>query len=169
MQTTAIMMLTAAMIGALSFVLARAKPAALDGETGAIRPDRASAWFTVIAGAAMFVLGAGATIVGHPSWGSVALAVMGAAAGGFMVPSLTSLHTVYWNADQIEGPSKMFGPSLGLARTAITWKDVVKTGTTFTGYDYVESHDGRRVYFSYLYKGHGALRAAIAQRCPSLE
>ncbi|CAN5621673.1 hypothetical protein BH10PSE6_BH10PSE6_35810 [soil metagenome] len=63
----------------------------------------------------------------------------------------------------------MYGPALGTARTTIAWPDVVRTGSTITSYWYVESRDGRRVYWSYLYKGYGALIAELRRQRPSLE
>ncbi len=63
----------------------------------------------------------------------------------------------------------MFGPTLGAARTEIAWSEIAKTGKTITGYWYVESGDGRRVYWSYLYKGYGALVLALRGHCPSLQ
>ena len=168
MRTFIIMALTAVMAAGLSWLLGRGKPEALSGQKGTIRPERISAWFTIVGGVAMFALGAWVAVFGDADWIGVLLAFAGAAAAGFMAPSLTSLHAVHWNANQIEGPSKMFGPTLGLARTAIKWTDIAKIDSTFTGYDYVQSRDGRRVYWSFLYKGHGALTAAIRSHCPSL-
>jgi hypothetical protein len=161
-------LLTVTFIAGLSWLTGRAKPLALSDQAGSIRPGRGTAWFTVVGGIAMFALGAGAAILSDGGWSGVFLALMGAASAGFMAPSLTSIHTVNWNADEIEGPSNLFGPTLGSKRTAIKWADIVKVGGTFTGYDYVEARDGRRVYWSYLYNGHAALTAAIEDHCPWL-
>jgi hypothetical protein len=93
---------------------------------------------------------------------------VGLGIAGFMSPSLTSVHKVTWGEDGIEGPSNLFGPTLGLRRTDISWSDIARTGTTMTSYWFVEALDGRRVYWSYLYKGHGALSAFISAKRPDL-
>ena len=159
---------TIIVIGWLSWTLRRASPASLDESSGSIAPDKISAWFTVIVGAAMMLFGIARALFGQANWGSFALAVIGTAIVGFMVPSLTSIHWVSWSQDCIEGPSKMFGPTLGTARTKIAWNDLRRTGTTLTSYWYVEAYDGRRVYWSYLYKGHGALSAFLRSKRPDL-
>ena len=48
----------------------------------------------------------------------------------------------------------------------IPWGDIRRTGKTATGYWYVEAEDGRRVYWSYLYKGYGAFVQALAELTP---
>jgi hypothetical protein len=98
----------------------------------------------------------------------VGLAVLGLCVAGFMSPSLTSVHKVTWEEEGIEGPSNLFGPTLGLRRTKIGWGDIARAGTTITGYWFVESSDGRRVYWSYLYKGHGVLAAYLHAKRPDL-
>jgi hypothetical protein len=160
--------ITAALIAGLSWLLSRSKPAVENESGGMIRPERWTALFTVIGGALMCIGGVAALVLSDHKWAGAGLAVMGAAAGGFMAPSLTSVHAVRWKDDHVEGPSKMFGPTLGLLRATIAWSDIATTGKTLTGYWYVQSRDGRRVYWSYLYKGHGALAAALRRHCPSL-
>ena len=65
--------------------------------------------------------------------------------------------------------AKMFGLTLGAARTEIAWSDIVRAGRTMTGYWYVESGDGRRVYWSYLCAGCDALWQALRGHCPTLQ
>jgi hypothetical protein len=160
--------LTAVILGGLATLLRRGRPTALVGAAGTIRPEFWSALFTVLGGLAMFVAAAWASVYGNGGWAAVGVAVLGIAIAGFMAPSLTAIHAIHWNEYGIEGPSKMFGPTLGSARTEIAWSELVKTGKTITGYWFVESSDGRRIYWSYLYKGYGALIAALQSHCPSL-
>jgi len=110
-----------------------------------------------------------ASIYGNGGWAVAPAALLGAAIAGFMAPSVTSIHAVHWNEQGIEGPSRMFGPTLGFARTEMAWSEIEKTGTTRTGFWYVEARDGRRVYWSYLYKGYGALMLALRAYRPSLD
>lgn len=133
-----------------------------------IVPEKFSAYFTVFIGSGMALFGIAGTLFGQASWAGVGLTLLGLAIGGFMAPSLTSIHRVRWTQDGIEGPSKIFGPSLGVARTTIAWGDIVRAGTTITSYWFVEAQDGRRVYWSYLYKGYGALTSYLRDKRPNL-
>jgi len=55
------------------------------------------------------------------------LALFGMIIAGFMAPSLTALYDVYWTDENVEGPSKLFGPALGAARASISWSAIVKS------------------------------------------
>jgi hypothetical protein len=164
-----VFVLTAVLLGGLATLLRRAAPAALEGQTGTIRPEVWSAWLTVLVGLGMFVAASWVLIHGNGDLAAAGMALFGAAIAGFMAPSVTSVHAVRWNDRSIEGPAKMFGPTLGVARTEIAWSEIVKTGKTVTGYWYVESGDGRRVYWSYLYKAYGALVLSLRNHRPSLQ
>lgn len=159
---------TAVVLAVMARLMRSGAPLQLEGGLGTITPEKGSAVLTVVAGAAMSIGGLAAFLVGTADTAALVLACMGLAIGGFMSPSLTHVHDVHWSEDVIEGPSRMFGPTLGLARTTIAWSDVVRTGSTITGYWYVEALDGRRVYWSYLYKGNAMLEAALASKCPGL-
>lgn len=161
--------LTVAVVVGLSWLFKRSKPATLSGQSGTIRPELWSAWLTVLAGSLVFVLGLWALIYADEGWGAAATALFGAAIAGFMAPSVTSVHAVHWNDNGIEGPAKIFGLTLGVARAEIAWADIAGIGKTITGYWYVESGDGRRVYWSYLYKGYGSLMLALQRHCPSVQ
>ena len=162
--------LTAILLAGLSWLIRRAKPAALADEQGRIMPERWSAWFTVLAGLGIFGVGIWQLIsgVGGSGWASAGVALMGIAIAGFMAPSLTTLHSVSWNATGVEGPANTFGPTLGTARTEISWAEIVGAGKTSAGYWFVEARDGRRVYWSFFHKGYGALTAALRSRCRAL-
>ena len=151
------LVLTAGVLGGLAILLRRSAPARQEGQAGTIRPDFWTAWLTVAGGLAMFVTASRDALYGDGGWGAAAVALIGAAAAGFMAPSTTSIHAVHWNDHGVEGPAKMFGPTLGLARTEIAWPEIAKTGKTKTAYWYVESGDGRRVT--------GATYTRDTQRC----
>ena len=95
---------------------------------------------------------------------SLGILALGLAMGGFMAPSLTHAHDVTWNRDHVEGPSHLFGLTLGWKRHRIAWRDIEKTGKTFTGYDYLETRDGRRIYWSFLYPGFRAFENTLRAR-----
>jgi hypothetical protein len=159
----------------LKWVLRRAEPlvaSAAQGSSaalaGSIAPDRFSASFTIVCGMAMAIGGIAVAATGGPLTIAGGCFVLGLVVAGFMAPSLTTLHNVTWTDEFLDGPSRLFGPSLGRARAKIAWGDIVGAGTTLTSYWYVESRDGRRVYWSYLYKGFGSLTEQLRARCPSL-
>ncbi len=168
--------------GAILWLIARwlrkAKPLVVsDQDHGTIAPDKVTAWLTVLAGLGM----AGAGGVGvvaliqdaHPTLGhwliALAIVALGLTIAGFMAPSLTSFHRVRWTDASIEGPAETFGLTLGLRRCRIAWAEIARTGLTATGYWYVEARDGRRVFWSYLYRGNGALLAALAKHRPDVK
>jgi hypothetical protein len=168
MRYALIAVLTAAIVGGLSWLMRRARPLAADAHSGAIRPGRISAVLTVLGGLAFTAVGVIALIGGAiPS--ALAFLAIGVPITVFMAPSLTDLHIVHWDERGLEGPSRMFGLTLGLARTTLAWKDLRCAGKTLTGYWYAEAADGRRVYWSYLYPGYGALVDAIVGQRPDLE
>ena len=168
--------LSAVLIGLMAAAIRKGRPKALDGESGVISPERISAAMTVLFGAGLAAGGAVLTWDGLRRGGPVGPEVLtglicalgGSACAGFMAPSLTNLHNVRWNAAGLEGPSRTFGPTLGLARSTLPWSELARTGKTSTGYWYVEAKDGRRVYWSYLYKGCAHLAQSLRQHCPEL-
>jgi hypothetical protein len=160
---------TAGTIALIAWGLRRAKPNVLSDTAGAIEPERMTAWLTVIGGCALSLAGFYGVLFHEAGWGGLVTVLLGLGVAGFMSPSLTSVHKVTWDDESIEGPSNLFGPTLGLRRTRMLWGDIARTGTTMTGYWFVESRDGRRVYWSFLYKGHGALAAVLHGKRPDLE
>ena len=158
---------TVGIVGLLSRLLRRAKPGALSHGAGSIEPEKSSAWITVIGGGAMVLIGLYRTLFGA-GWDGAVLAFIGVCIAGFMSPSLTSIHRVVWDEEGIEGPSNLFGLTLGLRRTRIPWTDIERTGTTLTGYWFIEAQRGQRIYWSFLYKGYGALTAFAKKKRPGL-
>jgi hypothetical protein len=159
---------TAGAIALISWALRQAKPSVLSDTAGAIEPEKMTAWLTVIGGCVMSLAGLYGFLFQAASSGGVVITLLGLGAAGFMSPSLTSVHKVTWDDESVEGPSNLFGPTLGLRRTRMLWGDIARTGTTVTGYWFVESRDDRRVYWSFLYKGHGALAAVLHTKRPDL-
>ena len=163
--------LTTAFTYRLSASLRAGRAVSFNGKAGTIRPERVSAWITIVVGLGMVAGAAWLTLaVKDRSILLVAmpLALMGSAFASFMAPSVTSVHSVSWDDTGIEGPSKTFGLTLGSERTAIPWEQIHRTGKTATGYWFVEAPDKRRIYWSYLYSGYGLLTEALQQRCPAL-
>lgn len=149
--------------------LASAQPFKLDGDNGAIRPDRVTGWiFGIVYG----VLGVGgvALLVTVPesAIASIPFAIIGLVFAGCMLPSLTDVHAIYWSNHGVDGPTQMILGTLVAKRANIPWSEFVKSGTSITVSWYLEARDGRRVYWSSLYPGHSAFTAAIQHHRPDL-
>ena len=181
--TALLVPLGAFLIGLMAAAIRKGRPKALDGESGVISPERISAAMTVLFGAGLAAGGAVLTWDGLRRGAPVGVEVLsglccalgGSACAGFMAPSLTNLHNVCWTAAGVcwtaaglEGPSRTFGPTLGLTRATLRWSELTRTGKTSTGYWYVEAKSGGRVYWSYLYKGCAHLAQSLRQHCPEL-
>jgi uncharacterized membrane protein YfcA len=159
---------SAGLIFLLSRMLRKAKPSIADDSAGAIEPEKSIAWITIVAGCLLWLAGLYGILFRAGGLMALAATILGLGVAGFMAPSLTSVHRVTWEEQSIEGPSNLFGLTLGLRRTRILWSDIARAGTTMTGYWSVESLDGRRVYWSYLYKGYGVLTAFLQKKRPDL-
>ena len=48
-------------------------------------------------------------------------------------------------------------------------EEIAGAGTTWSGYWFIDAGDGRRIYWSYLYKGYGALIASLQAHRPDLD
>jgi len=138
-----------------------------DPRSGIVRPPLLSAWFGTLFGLLTIVAAVWAAINSYDM--TAALGFLGIVFTVAAVPQVIWRHEVRWNQKEIEGPAKMLGLTLGAARTEIAWSDIVRAGRTMTGYWYVESGDGRRVYWSYLSAGRDALRQALRGHCPTLQ
>ena len=153
---------------ASSWLRRRSKPAELaDDGSGRITPGKMSAALVVMFGLLLSATGCAGIWSGQVAIGSFMLAV-GAVLAFFMAPSLTHWHDVIWTDTTIEGPSRMFGPSLGRVRTQIRWDEIARTGSTVTGYTFVETTDRRRVYWSYLYRGFAIFEERLQLYRPDL-
>lgn len=159
--------LTSLIVVGLAAIISRGRPKVSLGHSGTISPERWTAGLTVFFGLAMAAGGAIALLAGDWQVG-LGLLLMGLACAVFMSPSLTDLHNVNWSSEGVEGPSKLFGPSLGLRRTSIAWSEIEKVGKTLTGYWYVEAGDRRRIYWSYLYKGCATFTASLVNHRPDV-
>ena len=141
---------------------------AQEPRSGIVRPPHLSAWFGTLFG--LLMIGAALLAVMTNSYDmTAALGFLGIVFTIAAAPQVIWRHEVRWNQKKIEGPARMFGLTLGAARTEIAWSDIVRAGRTMTGYCYVESGDGRRVYWSYLCAGCDALWQALRGHCPTLQ
>lgn len=166
MNTGIVIFGTMLITAAIAAFNAKRKPS----DPNRISPGKISALIVVVIGLGMAGIGL-FMLIGMLRQGTndglatpLGLLAFGLALGGFMAPSLTHAHDVVWTRDYVEGPSHLFGLTLGWKRQQIEWDDVEKTGKTFTGYDYLQTRDGRRIYWSYLYPGFGAFESTLRAR-----
>ena len=148
------------------------KPAFLNDAEGRISPGKGTAWFTVTFGGLMFIAGlVSLATYKEPEMvrTGIVLMLFGGAIGGFMLPSLTSIHDVIWSDTSVEGASKLFGPTLGRKREKINWSEFESSGKTATDYWYLQTKDKRRIYWSYLYLGYDEFVMAIQRNCPNID
>jgi len=155
--------LTALTLFAIRKAGARRQPAGRGPGRGRISPGKISAALVVLVALALLAGGVATLARGEAGLGALLVAVA-LPLGLFMAPSLSHRHDVHWDSDGMSGPDRTFGLTLGWTTTRIAWRDIAGTGRTATGYDYVESRFGTRIYWSYLYPGHGFLEQAIAMR-----
>lgn len=138
------------------------------GMHGTIRPDRCSAGLTIalaVAFVLVSVLGVAGVLRTALPWGAaLGGSLASCLVAACMAPSLTPLRAVHWNDTGIEGPCTPLGLILGARRAVLRWEEIIRAGETATGYWYVESGDGQRVYWSFLYPGYGALVQAVRKR-----
>src|SRR5215831_2798716 len=111
--------LTALILWGPARLLGRSAPASLEARSGIIRPELWTAWVTVLIGSLVLLVALRAAISKDGGWAAAAVALLGGATAGFMAPSVTLVHAVRWNETGIEGPSKVFAPTLGRAGTEI--------------------------------------------------
>lgn len=135
---------------------------------GTITPGKWSAAIVVTIAVALFA--AGAVTLGRDGDGATGsgLMMVGAALVLFMGGSLSHAHDLTWTDAMIEGPSRLFGPGLARSRTSMHWREIVRAGKTITGYWYIQSHDGRRIYWSFLYPGYGQFVDRLRARRPDV-
>ena len=133
----------------------RDKPARAETlNSGTIVPGKTSAVIVTLFGIAIAVAGI-ALVLDNATFSGLACLIVGLALSIFMGLSLTHYHDLTWSSAGITGASKLFGPSLGVVRVSMRWDEVVAAGKTATSYWFIQSADGRRIYWSYLYPGYG--------------
>lgn len=138
------------------------------GFDGNITPGKISALAVTIFGIAIAVFGI-VSVFEAEFARAIVCSGIGFPMAIFMAPSITHLHDVRWDSKEVNGPCRLFGLSLGLSRTSISWDEIKSTGKTITGYWFIQSRDGRRVYWSYLYPGYGRFVDNLLFHRPSLK
>lgn len=144
-------------------------PETTDRNWARISPDRISAGIVTAAG--LLLLAGSLFLMLGTNTGNwpAPFALIGAVLALFMAPALSSRHDVLWKDGIIEGPCQTFGLTLGPKRCRMSFRDILKTGKTGSGYWYIEDAQGNRIYWSYLYRGHLFFRTALQIQRDDLE
>ncbi len=167
MRSLIIMAIVGLIAVSWSFVNHRRPPYRVSGYSGTISPGKASALIVTMIGIALLALGVGKTCSGDPAIGATC-AIVGFMLAFFMTLSLTHRHDLSWDEAGVHGPSRLFGPALGLSRASIRWEEIGTVGATITSFWFVQAGDGRRVYWSYLYPGYGSFTKRLRTKRPDL-
>ena len=145
----------------------RSKPRALAGGGGRIAPGRRAIGTGVVSGLLLSALGCTALWYGAVVPGSL-MAASGLGGALLVALSLSPRHDLVWSDTGIEGPCRKVLGILGSARTQIRWGEIALTGRTLGGYAFVETADGRRIYWSSLYSGFAVFETRLKLHRPDL-
>lgn len=101
------------------------------------------------------------------------LAIPGTLAFGAMTwmsvsMALSPAYHVTWTHDTLSGPASHWFPPFGPGRTTLGYDQLTTFGTDWTDSFFVCGPDGRKIRWSYLYKGFGALHEQLAIQRPDL-
>jgi hypothetical protein len=145
----------------------RSKPRELAEGGGRIVPGRRTIGIAVVSGLLLSALGCTALWYGAVVPGSL-MAVSGLGGALLVALSLSRRHDVVWNDTGIDGPCRKIVGILGSARTQIRWGEIALTERTLDGYSFVETADGRRIYWSNLYSGFVVFETRLKLHRPDL-
>ncbi|MFZ4687708.1 MAG: hypothetical protein ACOYLS_00585 [Polymorphobacter sp.] len=97
-----------------------------------------------------------------------AVAVLGVVGCIGVLPGLSARMNVEWNDAGVSGPSQAWGPFFGLGRATIGWDEITVFAGTWSGYAFVATADGRRVYWTEQHSGFDRMFRALLRRRPDL-
>ncbi|WP_300380993.1 hypothetical protein [Henriciella sp.] len=83
----------------------------------------------------------------------------------FLKALTTDLYTVYWDEDEISGPSEIRALGWKATRTTIAMNDIKRQGHSLW-FSYIESVDGKRIHWTGYHWGHTHLEAHIKSHIP---
>ncbi|MEM5518225.1 hypothetical protein WNY37_14795 [Henriciella sp. AS95] len=126
----------------------------------------------VVIGSIMFPLAAYTTIIRafDGSWldilvGSAILVILGLLVPYFFRTFRSDFHTVYWNENEISGPSDIRPFGLMGSRTTIATSEIKRIGKS-VWFTFVEDIGGRRIYWTGYHWGHAHLEAHLKSHLP---
>ncbi len=158
---------TAAVIGGISFLMSRTKPKQTDDGQQLIRMPKVLCYIGIVSCLFLCALGGGIIVFGSEEGiGTKLIAGVLFVACALLIPlsvnALGSSYDVVWNEEGITGPSKLYTFKVRQSRITINWNDISKLGETALRSIYVESKDGRRIFWSMYYTGQTVLEQRIA-------
>lgn len=159
---------TAAVLGLIALLSARAPAASAGSQGGRIRPSRGLVVVLTLA----FLSFAGLALTAFAQWngggGALTVGLAFAAGGLVMATSLTPAYDVTWDAVSLTGPASYAIWPFGPRRARIAFDAIVAAGTDALGSHYVTDSAGNKVRWNPVFAGYPALMLAIEDARPDL-
>jgi hypothetical protein len=138
----------------------------LSADSGEVRPERLRPTIGVAFGATMIAFNLFALSLRY--WEGFVGIFVGLAILSQNAPLLGKSRRVAWSRNGVDGPSRTPKWAVGPARTSIAWSDIRAIGCLGYGYWFIETGDGRRIYWNRLYNGYGAFVDYLQRERPDL-
>ena len=162
--------LTMALIAGFRALAGRQKPSAQPDGSHRIGPSRVLIGGLSVVCLAISAAGFIGALFAPPDQVAAAL-LIGAMFALFGLPIATYLTRAYdirWDDTSLTGPASYAMWPFGPRQATIRFVDIAKAGTDSWGSDFVTDTRGEKVRWNYIYAGHTALKAALAQARPDL-
>lgn len=139
-----------------------------EGETGRIAPNRAL--LAVICLIGVMLAGAALLLFARGTGGLAVLtvAIVALAMTAMMVTAFFPFYDITWDEDGIEGPTLLLPPPFGPRRRRLFWEELETARHEAGRHWFLEDDKGNRIVWSFIYFGHAALMARVAEECPWL-
>lgn len=145
--------LNAAMLVGVYWAFSKKKPQYFTGTAGVISPNRTTVFILVMIG--FFITSGGLFLYNHQETRLLSsILILGGTI--FFVGSLLGFSSGYhltWNKDGVSGLSRQFTLKLHQNRTFITWDDIITVEENRLQNYYIESTDGRKIFWNFAYDG----------------
>lgn len=159
---------TALLLGGISWLLARVRPRERGFTNGRIAPNRSFIAITALFSIALGSLAAYAALAWNGGMAAASAGVAFLALGAATATGLTRAYDVEWDGTSITGPTSYgiwpFGPS----RATVRFSDIEDFGEDRFGSWYVEDGEAQRIRWNYTYGGYPALMWVIIEACPHI-
>jgi hypothetical protein len=132
-----------------------------------IRPEKSSAWLSIGLSVICVPIAAYRFATDGTPRVAQAVVVMLALCGLLVWRSVQALRgdqSVTWSIHGLEGPSGVFGALVGGAKVRLAWSRLTRIDQAGWGVWFVETRDGRRIYWTEAHEGHEDLLVRLSAR-----
>ena len=158
------LVLNAIMLGLILWAYSKTKPSYFTETAGIIGPNKTTVFIFVMTG---FLITSGGLIL-YTNHGIGPLSAMLILIGGtFFIGSIFGFSSGYdlvWNEHGISGLSKQFPFNLKKHRTFIPWDNIKIVKENALQNFYIESADGRKIFWNYAYDGNIAFQKVLIDK-----